>query len=87
MSERRSTGEEEIKRECSVLLEVLQLWPTILSFDELIRALVIDPSDARGTEHQRQAIRELCRYGLLRRDGANVFPTMAAVRVYEMFEL
>lgn len=85
MNGRRSAAEEEIERERCVLLEVLELFPAVLTVDELIRARV-SPLDGE-TNVQKQAIRELCRHGLLRLDGESIYPTMAAIRTYQMFEL
>ncbi len=69
-----------------MLLEVLELFPTVLTVDELIRARITNPSDPGEVEPLRRAILELCRHGLLRLDGESIFPTLAAVRTYQLLD-
>jgi hypothetical protein len=83
----RHLADADESREAAVLAEVLQLHPTGLTVDELIRLMGTDPSGAFGeVDNCRRAVQGLRRYGLLRLDGEVVAPTIAAVRCSELFD-
>jgi hypothetical protein len=87
VSTARHLADEDESRECAVLTEVLRLHPTNLAVSELVQLMAPAPSDSFGeVDSWKRAIRELCRCGLLRREGETVAPTIAAVRFSELFE-
>ncbi len=86
MSTLRSLAEEDENRECAVLTEVLRLHPTNLTVAELTRLMGADPSVFTQVDPWERAIGELCQYGLLRRDGQVVAPTIAVIRFSELLE-
>jgi hypothetical protein len=87
MSAPRNLVDEDESRECAVLTEILRLHPTNLTVAELIRLMGADPSDFHQADSWRRAIGELCQYGLLRRDGQVVVPTIAVIRFSELLEV
>jgi hypothetical protein len=72
--------------ERTVLTEVVQLHPELLTIPELILRVVSDPQDEPMKEKVGQAARELRRSGLVRyRDDDEVVePTHVVIRAYEL---
>jgi hypothetical protein len=77
--------ERELER--TVLTEVVQLHPELLTIPELILRTVSDPQDEPMKEKIGLAARELRRSGLVRyrNDDEVVEPTHAALRTHELF--
>lgn len=75
-----------LELERTVLTEVVQLHPELLTIPELILRIASDPQDESMREKIRQAARELRRSGLARfRDEDEVVePTHAAIRANEL---
>jgi hypothetical protein len=72
--------------ERTVLTEVVQLHPELLTIPELILRIARRPEDETAKEEIRNAIRDLRRSGLVRyRDDDEVVePTHAALRAYDL---
>ena len=71
--------------ERTILTEVIELHPELLTIAELILWIARRPEDERKKEEIRNAIRDLRRSGLVRyRDDEVVEPTYAAVRAFEL---
>jgi hypothetical protein len=81
-----SIAEVERRNRQTVLQEVLELLPNVVSEAELVQALGADPSNPQQVEPWRIAIRELGRCGLLRIDAKSVYPTLAALSFAELSE-
>lgn len=79
----RSTAGADAALESAVLQYVLSLHPARAGFDELLRELGEDADFARRDAVER-AVRDLAGAGLLRRDGAVIAPTRAALRFDEL---
>lgn len=89
--EKRSNAEEDAHREATILRDVIELHPTHLLEDELIRRRGVDPNKAAFAEIDgwRRAVRELRRDGLLQLGGKDtpVSPTYPIVRFGELVDL
>ena len=86
VGEHRSIGEEEVERESSLLLQILELFPVTLTIEELVQTRLPDPSDASTIEGWKRAVRELRAHGLVRLDDKTIVPTLAAVHAYELLD-
>lgn len=73
--------------ERTVLTEIVQLHPELLTIPELILRVASDPQDEPANENIRHAARELRRSGLVRyrNDNEVVEPTHAAHRTHELY--
>jgi hypothetical protein len=69
------------RHEATVLARILWLHPTHLTERELLLALFAEGSEVDAYE---RAIRDLVSYGLLRRDGESIRPTLAAIEAEEI---
>ncbi len=67
--------------EAAVLARVLWLHPTHVTEPELLLSLYAEGPEVEA--HER-AIRDLVSYGLLRRDGDSILPTLAAIEAGEI---
>lgn len=72
--------------ERTILAEIVQLHPELLTIPELILRIARQPTDEAAKEEIRNAIRDLRRSGLARyRDDDEVVePTHAALRAYDL---
>jgi hypothetical protein len=72
--------------ERTVLTEIVELHPELLTIDELILRVARHPRDETTKEEIRNAIRDLRRSGLVRyRDDDEVVePTHAALRAFDL---
>lgn len=83
-----SAAEEDAHREAAILRDVIELHPTHLTEEELIRRRGVDPVKAAFAESDgwKSAVEVLRRDGLLQ-PGEPVTPTFAALRFAELVEL
>ena len=85
-SESRTTWAEDEGVESAVLRQLLDLHPTRLTLEELMREV----GDSRGSfaEHDAvaRAVRDLAAVGLLHRGEEYVAPTRAALRFSELLD-
>lgn len=86
MSDSHCIAQVEAQHQQTVLREVLDFSPHALSQAELIRHLGADMNDPMSIEPWSNAIRDLHRSGLLRREGDSVLPTMAALAFAELLD-
>lgn len=86
MSEPLSIAEAELQNQQTVLREVLDLQPRVVSRTELIRYLGADLLDPLSIEPWNNAIRELHRVSLLRSEGESIYPTLAALTFADLLE-
>lgn len=71
--------------EQTILTEVVQLHPELLTIPELILRIARRPDDEAAKEEIRNAVRDLRRSGLVRYgDDEVVEPTHAALRAYDL---
>lgn len=83
-SDIRNTGTEDRAHESATLQQVLALYPTAITVDELVRELVGGEEDFGERDAVERAVRDLAAAGLLHRSGALVLPTRAALRFDEL---
>lgn len=76
----RSTAGEDAALESALLQLVLTLHPAALTLEEVVREL----GEEGNRDAVERAIRDLGATGLLRRNGALVLPTRAALRFDEL---
>lgn len=81
----RSTAGDDAAMESAVLQLVLDLHPTTVSFEELVREMggAGGPGELDAIE---RAVRDLAGAGLLHRSESVVLPTRAALRFDELME-
>lgn len=79
-------AETEAQNQQTVLREVLDFSPHVLTRIELIRYLGADMDDPLSVEPWSNAIRDLHRASLLRSEGHNIYPTVAALTFAELLE-
>jgi hypothetical protein len=83
----RTTQTEDSRVEAAVLQRVLDLHPTRVTVDELVRDLAGEDADFAARDEIDRAIRELTGAGLLHgTDDAFVTPTRAAVHYGELLD-
>lgn len=82
----RSTAEADAATESAVLQQVLELHPTSLTLEELIREMGEDRRGLAGREAIERAVRDLAAAGLLHHSDAFVRPTRAALRFEQLLE-
>ena len=85
--EERPPGEEDRRRQQSILCEVLEQFPLTLRVEELVRTQATQRLGDQSAEPWEQAITELRRDGLLRLNGEVVEPTLAAIRANELLDV
>jgi hypothetical protein len=78
--DKRGTAGGDARVEAVVLRLALDLYPSQVSIDEVVRELADDPEDFAQRDAVERAARDLARTGLLHRNGEFVFPTRAALR-------
>ena len=81
----RSPAEEDQMVQVALLHLLLEVYPAMLSNDEALREMTLDPKDFGEADELRRAIGELVRAGLLHQHGAFLLPTQAAVRCNRLF--
>ncbi len=81
----RSTARDDAATESAILQLVLDLHPTTVSFEELVRELGGDRDPGERDAIER-AVRDLAGTGLLHRSESTVLPTRAALRFDELME-
>ena len=85
--EERLPGEEDRRRQQSILGEVLEKFPLTFTVEELVRTQVTQRLGDQKAEPWEHAITELRRYGLLRLNGNVIEPTPAALWVHELLDV
>jgi hypothetical protein len=82
----RSTAEEDAATESALLQQVLELHPTSLTLEELVREMGEDRPGRAGRDAIERAVRDLVAAGLLHYGDAFVRPTRAALRFEQLLE-
>jgi hypothetical protein len=82
--ENRSTAAEDARTEAVVLRRLLDLHPSQVSLEELIRELGGAPEDFGQRDAVERAVRDLAAAGIVHRNAGFVFPTRAALRLDEL---
>jgi len=82
----RTTWAEDEGVEFAVLRQLLDLHPTRLTVEELIRELAGGRSDFAVQDAVERAVRDLAATGLLHRGDEFVAPTRAALRFSELLD-
>jgi hypothetical protein len=82
----RSTAEDDAATESAVLQQVLELHPTSLTMEELVREMGEDERGGGEREAVERAVRDLVATGLLHHSDAFVRPTRAALRFEQLLE-
>ncbi len=78
---------EDSRTEAALIQRVLDLHPTRVTFDELVRDLAGEDADFAARDGIERAVRELTGAGLLHRtDDDFVTPTRAAVHYGELLD-
>ena len=84
MNEIVGTARDDASVEATVLRQVLQLHPTQVTLEELVRDVAADPESFAERDAIERAVRELSRAGLLHRSGEFAIPSRAALRFCEL---
>jgi hypothetical protein len=84
--EAKTTWAEDEGVESAVLRRLLDLHPTRLTLEELLREVSGTPKDFAERDAIRRAVRELTAVGLLHQGEEFVAPTRAALRFDELLE-
>lgn len=84
MDEIRTTAEEDTALEAVVLRLLLDLHPTQVSVEELLREVAGGRGGFSHRDAVERAVRELVAAGLAHRNGELVFPSRAALRCDEL---
>ncbi len=82
----RSTAEEDAAIESAVLQQVLELHPTSVTLEELVREMGAERREPSEREAIERAVRELAAAGLLHHRDTFVRPTRAALHFDELLE-
>ncbi|MEX2108923.1 MAG: hypothetical protein WD827_08565 [Solirubrobacterales bacterium] len=80
----RSPAEQDAVIEAAVLTQLLVLHPVHVTFEELLRSMVVEPKDFARRDAIERAVRDLVAAGLLHRHEDFVFPSHAALRFDEL---
>ncbi len=72
--------------EAAVLQLVLDLHPTLLTVDELVREIAGEQPDFAQRDAVERAVRDLVGAGLLHRNDEFAIPTRAAIRFSELLD-
>jgi predicted transcriptional regulator len=86
LDESRATWVEDEEVESAVLRQLLDLHPTQLTIEELIREMSGDRPAFCERDAVERAVRELAATGLLHRGGDFVVPTRTALRFSELLD-
>lgn len=86
MSDSLGIAETEALNQQTVLREVLNFSPQVLTRTELIRYLGADMENPLSIEPWSNAIRDLQRASLLRFEGEGIYPTLAALIFSELLD-
>lgn len=86
IDENQTTWTEDDGVESAVLRQLLDLHPTLLTFEELTREVVGGGGGFAERDAVARAVRELTATGLLHRADEFVTPTRAAVRFSELLD-
>lgn len=85
--EKLTNKDEDTRTEAALIQRVLDLHPTRVTTEELVRDLAGEDPDFGARDGIERAIRELVGAGLLHRtDDGLVTPTRAAVHLGELFD-
>ncbi|HXS46316.1 MAG TPA: hypothetical protein VN756_02525 [Solirubrobacterales bacterium] len=84
MNEIQTPAEDDAKVEAAVLGRLLDLHPTHMTFDELVREVAADPEDFSQRDALERAVRDLGAAGLLHRSAGLIIASRAAVRFDEL---
>lgn len=79
-----TTWAEDESVESAVLRQLLDLHPTQLTLEELLREIGVARGDFAESDAVRRAVRELAAVGLLHQGEEFVIPTRAALRFNEL---
>jgi hypothetical protein len=80
----RSPAEKDAATEAAVLTQLLVLHPAHITFEELLRSMVVEPVDFVQRDAIERAVRDLVAAGLLHRNDDFVLPSRAALRFDEL---
>jgi hypothetical protein len=83
-NEERTTWAEDESVESAVLRQLLDLHPTRLTLEELLREVSGGSGDFAARDAVERAVRELAAVGLLHQGEEFVAPTRAALRFNEL---
>jgi hypothetical protein len=86
LDESRTTWAEDESVESAVLRQLLDLHPTRLTLEELLREVSGGRSDFAERDAIKRAVRELTAVGLLHQGEEFVAPTRAALRFNELLD-
>lgn len=86
-AEGRTTREEDDRVEAAVLAHLLDLHPTLLTAEEVVREIAGEEADFAARDAVERALRDLTAAGLLHREHGMVAPTRAALRFNELADL
>jgi len=82
----RTTAEDDATTESAVLQQVLNLHPTSLTLEELVREMGEHGRGLAAREAIERAVGDLAAAGLLHHSDAFVRPTRAALRFEQLLE-
>jgi hypothetical protein len=85
-NESRTTWAEDEGIESAVLRQLLDLYPTQLTFEELLRELGGNGGSFAEQDAVERAVRDLAAVGLLHKGTDFVSPTRAALRFSELVD-
>jgi hypothetical protein len=85
--DRRTPGSEDAATESAVLQQVLDLYPTQVTFAELLREVGGQFADFSERDAIERAVRDLVGAGLLHRNDEFILPSRAALRFNELLDL
>ena len=80
----RKTVDEDRAQESAVLQHILDLHPTTITVEELVREFYPDPDSFGQRDAVERAVRDLAGAGLLHQNESLVLPTRAALRFDEL---
>jgi hypothetical protein len=80
----RGPAEKDAATEAAVLIQLLSLHPTHITYEELMRSMVVEPADFSQRDAIERAVHELVAAGLLHRNEDFVIPSRAALRFDEL---
>jgi hypothetical protein len=81
-----TTRAADLATESTVMRQVLEVHPVLLTTDELIRELAGERAEFAERDAIERAVRDLAGVGLLHHHGEFVLPTRAALHFSELLE-
>lgn len=81
-----TTGEGDVATEAAVLQLVLDLHPTLLTVNEVVREVAGEDPDFAERDAVERAVRDLSGAGLLHHKDCFAIPTRAALRFSELLD-